>query len=91
MKRVNAPSSRGWRTTAPDTVFVGETAPSWVAPRGICGVAARTLVAVGATAPAPDAEIAKHASASTGATTSARTPKTFFMYVLLDERQLPPP
>src|SRR6478672_5662914 len=48
------------------------------------GFGARTLVPVGAAAPAPAAEIAKHASAANGAATSARTPRTLFMYALLD-------
>src|SRR5262249_18753093 len=78
MKRVSAASSRGCSTTAPETVAVGETAPSFVAPRGMSGFGASTRVPAGA-APAPEAEIAKHTSASNGAATSARTPKTFFM------------
>src|SRR3954453_15551055 len=90
MKRVNAASSRGCKTTAPDTVAVGETAPSCFAPRGISGLGARTRVPVGAAAPAPAAEIAKHTSAPTGAATNARPPTTFLMYALLNERQLPP-
>src|SRR5436309_13067067 len=90
MKRVNAPSSRGCSTTAPDTVAVGETAPSRFAPCGISGLGVTTLVPVGAEAPAPEAETAKHTSASSGAAASARTPRTLFMYALLAARQLPP-
>src|SRR6266566_704957 len=84
MKRVNAPPSRGCSTTAPDTLADGETGPSCVAPRGIRGLGATTLVPVGAAAPAPAAEVAKQSNAKSGAATSARRLTNRFIYVLLN-------
>ena len=47
------------------------------------GFGATTFVPVGAAAPAPEAEVAKHTNAKSGAATSAPRPTNRFMYVLL--------
>src|SRR5215467_8061344 len=90
MKLVSAVSSRGCSTTAPDTADVGETGPSCLAPRGMSGLGATMRVPVGAAAPAPAAEIAKHTSASSGIATSARRATRLLIKLLLVARLLPP-
>src|SRR5262249_52939603 len=82
----------GSSTTAPETVAEGDTAPSFVAPRGTRGLGATTLMPAGRpAAPAPEAETARQSRARSGAATSARKRRTRFMYFLLSHGDSRPP